>query len=309
LFPHRETRQVYKFSLYTWNLNISWGKSLHTEMMQLGIINPKLFQDNAIHLNPITDKQLELVKDGKVIAFLDFIENDGGSDAATMMIQGNLDVSYNSSTAMFSAYDAGADLSILCPVQSGGVSIVLNVLKDINIEINENEFVSIVGSSGCGKSTLLRIMSGLEKSTKGRILYLNKPLNKPIKEIGMVFQNYSLMPWLSVEDNIGLGLKFKRLSKNEQEEIVNEYLQIIGLNYFRKSYPHQLSGGMQQRVAIARTLANDPDIVLMDEPFGALDAYSRIQLQKELLKTWEKKKKLLCLLLIALMKLSIYRIE
>ncbi len=175
-------------------------------------------------------------------------------------------------------------------VSEGGKK-ALNVLEDINLEINENEFVCIVGPSGCGKSTLLRIMSGLEKATKGRVLYLNKPLNKPIKEIGMVFQNYSLMPWLNVEDNIALGLKFKKVSKNEQLEIVDEYLQIIGLNGFRKSYPHELSGGMQQRVAIARTLANDPDIVLMDEPFGALDAYTRIQLQKELLHIWERKKK------------------
>jgi NitT/TauT family transport system ATP-binding protein/sulfonate transport system ATP-binding protein len=167
----------------------------------------------------------------------------------------------------------------------------LKVLEDINLEVNENEFVCIVGPSGCGKSTLLRIMSGLEKATKGRVLYHNKTLIEPIKEIGMVFQNYSLMPWLNVENNIALGLKFKKISKNEQQEIVDEYLQIIGLNDFRKSYPHQLSGGMQQRVAIARTLANDPDIVLMDEPFGALDAYTRIQLQRELLRIWEHQKK------------------
>lgn len=168
---------------------------------------------------------------------------------------------------------------------------ILKVLEDINLDINENEFVCIVGPSGCGKSTLLRLMSGLEKSTEGKVLYHNKPLNRPIKEIGMVFQNYSLMPWLNVEDNIALGLKFKKVSKIKQQEIVDEYLQIIGLNDFRKSYPHELSGGMQQRVAIARTLANDPDIVLMDEPFGALDAYTRIQLQRELLHIWEKKKK------------------
>lgn len=167
----------------------------------------------------------------------------------------------------------------------------LKVLEDINLEIDENEFVCIVGPSGCGKSTLLRLMAGLEKATEGRILYHDQPLSKPVKEIGMVFQNYSLMPWLNVEDNIALGLKFKKMSKEEQLKIVNKYLEIIGLNDFRKSYPHQLSGGMQQRVAIARTLANEPDVVLMDEPFGALDAYTRIQLQKELLNIWEKQKK------------------
>lgn len=116
-------------------ITISWGKSLHTGMMHLGLIKPELFQDNPIHLRPITDNQIELVKDGKVIAMLDFILNDGGSDAATMMTQGNLDVSYNSSTAIISAYDAGADLSILCPVQSGGVSIV----ADINAPYNTFE--------------------------------------------------------------------------------------------------------------------------------------------------------------------------
>lgn len=167
----------------------------------------------------------------------------------------------------------------------------LEVLEDINLEINENEFVCIVGPSGCGKSTLLRLMAGLEKATKGRVLYRDKPLSEPIKEIGMIFQNYSLMPWLNVENNIALGLKFKGVPKIEQQEIVDEYLEIIGLNDFRKSYPHELSGGMQQRVAIARTLVNDPDVVLMDEPFGALDAYTRIQLQKELLRIWENHKK------------------
>lgn len=167
----------------------------------------------------------------------------------------------------------------------------LEVLRDISLEIQENEFLCIVGPSGCGKSTLLRIMSGLENATGGRILYREKALTEPTKDIGMVFQNYSLMPWLNVEDNIALGLKLKRLSKKKKKEIVDKYLDIIGLKDFRKSSPHELSGGMQQRVAIARSLANDPDVVLMDEPFGALDAYTRIQLQKELLRIWEKDKK------------------
>jgi ABC-type nitrate/sulfonate/bicarbonate transport system ATPase subunit len=172
-----------------------------------------------------------------------------------------------------------------------GKNNYLKVLDNINLEINENEFICIVGPSGCGKSTLLRIMAGLEKATEGRILYRDNPLSEPIREIGMIFQNYSLMPWLNVEDNIALGLKFKGVPKSKQQEIVDEYLEIIGLNDFCKSYPHELSGGMQQRVAIARTLANDPDVVLMDEPFGALDAYTRIQLQKELLRIWENHKK------------------
>lgn len=167
----------------------------------------------------------------------------------------------------------------------------LTVLQDINVDIQENEFVCIVGPSGCGKSTLLRLIAGLESPTEGNVLYRGENLTKPRKEIGMVFQNYSLMPWLNVEDNIAMGLNFKRVSKKEKKETVDEYLEIIGLEKFRKSYPHELSGGMQQRVAIARTLANNPDVVLMDEPFGALDAYTRIILQKELLRIWEKHKK------------------
>lgn len=167
----------------------------------------------------------------------------------------------------------------------------LSVLENININILENEFVCIVGPSGCGKSTLLRIIAGLEPSTEGNVIFRGENLTKPCKEIGMVFQNYSLMPWLNVEDNISMGLNFKRGSKLEKKEIVDKFLKIIGLEDFRKSYPHELSGGMQQRVAIARALANNPDVVLMDEPFGALDAYTRILLQKELLRIWEYDKK------------------
>lgn len=167
----------------------------------------------------------------------------------------------------------------------------LLVIKDADIEIKENEFVCLVGPSGCGKSTLLRMLAGLDTPTKGTIYFKDKPLCAPTKDIGMVFQNYSLMPWLNVEDNIAMGLKFQGVSKEGQKAVIDEYLEIIGLTKFRKSYPHQLSGGMQQRVAIARSLANDPEVVLMDEPFGALDAHTRIQLQKELLRIWERHKK------------------
>lgn len=167
----------------------------------------------------------------------------------------------------------------------------LLVIKEINLTIKENEFVCLVGPSGCGKSTLLRMMAGLEPASSGNILYRGKPHHKPTKDIGLVFQNYSLMPWLNVEDNISMGLKINKKSNKERQQIVDEYLNMIGLERFRNSYPHELSGGMQQRVAIARSLANDPDVVLMDEPFGALDAYTRIQLQKELLRIWQNHKK------------------
>ncbi len=167
----------------------------------------------------------------------------------------------------------------------------LDVLEDININVKENEFVCIIGPSGCGKSTLLRVIAGLEPATDGEVFYRGEKLVKPRREIGMVFQNYSLMPWLSVEDNISMGLNFKKASKEEKKKTVDKFLGIVGLENFRKSYPYELSGGMQQRVAIARALANSPDVLLMDEPFGALDAYTRILLQKELLRIWEYDKR------------------
>ena len=167
----------------------------------------------------------------------------------------------------------------------------LAVLENINVSVPENEFVCIIGPSGCGKSTLLRIVSGLEEATGGQVLYRGKPHNKPKKDIGVVFQNYSLMPWLNVADNIALGLRFNKVGAKDIDKTVDRYLKIIGMEKFRNAYPYELSGGMQQRVAIARTLANDPDVVLMDEPFGALDAYTRIVLQRELLRIWEDNKK------------------
>ena len=165
------------------------------------------------------------------------------------------------------------------------------VLENINIDVEKNEFVCLLGPSGCGKSTLLRILAGLQKATHGDVFFENNIHTKPSSDIGMVFQNYSLMPWLNVEQNIKLGLDFKKCSNKEKEQEVSEYINIIRMDKFRKSMPHELSGGMQQRVAIARTLAAAPKIILMDEPFGALDAYTRIVLQKELLNIWGKEKK------------------
>lgn len=167
----------------------------------------------------------------------------------------------------------------------------VRALDKVNLTIKENEFICILGPSGCGKSTLLRIISGLDSSTSGNILFKGNVHTKPCKEIGMVFQNYSLMPWLNVLDNISLGLNFAKASKNNRQKVALEYLDMIGMKDFAKSMPHELSGGMQQRVAIARSLANNPDVLLMDEPFGALDAYTRIILQKELLHIWEHHKK------------------
>ncbi|MEG2017694.1 MAG: ABC transporter ATP-binding protein [Clostridium sp.] len=164
-------------------------------------------------------------------------------------------------------------------------------LGNVNLSVPESEFVCILGPSGCGKSTMLRIIAGLESATEGEVIYRGKPITGAHKEIGMVFQNYSLMPWLNVRDNIALGLNFAGIGKKERLEQAEYYMEMIHMQEFAKAFPYELSGGMQQRVAIARALANDPDVLLMDEPFGALDAYTRIVLQQELLSIWEKHKK------------------
>lgn len=168
---------------------------------------------------------------------------------------------------------------------------VVSALAPCTFDIAENEFVCIVGPSGCGKSTLLRIVSGLESATQGRALYKGEPVVRPKKDIGMVFQQYSLLPWRNVADNITLGLEAAGIPRNEREKTAAEYLSLIKMESFAQAYPYELSGGMQQRVAIARALANDPQVLLMDEPFGALDAHTRILMQRELLRIWEQNKK------------------
>ncbi len=163
-------------------------------------------------------------------------------------------------------------------------------LKAINIEILDNEFICIVGPSGCGKSTLLRILAGLEDATSGEIILDDKILNGPGADRGMVFQAYTLFPWKSVEKNIRFGLDLKKTQKEEADAIVDRYLNLVGLTEFRKSLPKQLSGGMKQRVAIARALANNPKVLLMDEPFGALDPDTKANMQLLLRELWEKEK-------------------
>ena len=167
----------------------------------------------------------------------------------------------------------------------------VRALEDINIDIDKNDFICIVGPSGCGKSTLLRIIASLETATYGEALYKGVKIENPSSEIGMIFQNYSLLQWRNVIDNIALGLEFKGIGKRQRRAKAQEYLKIINMENFEKAYPYELSGGMQQRVAIARALATNPEVLLMDEPFGALDAYTRIILQEELLRIWENDKK------------------
>ncbi|MDY0275456.1 MAG: ABC transporter ATP-binding protein [Desulfomicrobium sp.] len=168
---------------------------------------------------------------------------------------------------------------------------IINALKSINLDIPENSFTVIVGPSGCGKSTLLRIMAGLEKCSSGKIVYRNKNQEKPRKEIGMIFQEYSLFPWRTILDNVCMGMEFAKKNIKIRKEKGAKYLSLVGLSQYGNVFPYELSGGMRQRVAIARALANDPDVLLMDEPFGAVDAYTRILLQKRLLNIWQKHKK------------------
>jgi NitT/TauT family transport system ATP-binding protein len=164
----------------------------------------------------------------------------------------------------------------------------LMVLQDINFKLYPREFVCLVGSSGCGKSTLLNIVAGLIKPTAGEVLVDGKVVTGPGSDRGMVFQGYTLYPWLTVAQNIAFGLQLRKLPKSEQRERVAYFLNVVGLTQFANSHPKQLSGGMKQRVAIARALANEPAVLLMDEPFGALDAQTKEQMQQFLMELWEQ---------------------
>ena len=166
----------------------------------------------------------------------------------------------------------------------------LRAIDNISIDIKDSEFICIVGPSGCGKSTLLRMIAGLEPITGGHITVGGKVVSSPTPSIGFVFQEYTLFPWRTVQKNVEFGLELKNVPPAEREKIADKYIDMVGLSKFRDSYPHQLSGGMKQRIAIARTLAVGPDILLMDEPFGALDAQTRNILQEQLLDIWEKEK-------------------
>lgn len=158
----------------------------------------------------------------------------------------------------------------------------------INLAVRPGEFMAIVGPSGCGKSTLLDLLAGLSKPTSGQILLDGKPITGPGLDRGIVFQQYALFPWRTAETNIEFGLEAKGIRAKERKERARHYLSLVGLSGFENRYPHELSGGMKQRVAIARSLAFDPEVLLMDEPFAALDAQTRESLQDELLRIWEQ---------------------
>src|SRR3989441_3121940 len=173
----------------------------------------------------------------------------------------------------------------------------IQALRDVNLEVADafaadgrdvGEFRVLLGPSGCGKSTILRIIAGLDRPDTGEVLVNGKPVEGPGRDRGMVFQKYTSFPWLTVEDNIGYGLKINRVPAEERRNTVNKLIEAVGLSGFAKVYPDTLSGGMQQRVAIARTLALRPQVILMDEPFGALDAQTRTDMQELLLRIWDE---------------------
>ena len=162
------------------------------------------------------------------------------------------------------------------------------VFDDVSLDIHRREFVSIIGPSGCGKSTFIRMVAGLDEASGGEILLDGKPVTGPGPDRGMVFQGYTLFPWRTVKQNVMFGLEMQSRSSVAAEGTAREWLEMVGLSRFEDSYPHELSGGMKQRVAIARALANEPRILIMDEPFGALDALTRAKMQTYLLQIWKK---------------------
>ena len=164
----------------------------------------------------------------------------------------------------------------------------VHALENIDLTVQKGEFICLIGASGCGKSTLLRIIAGFEQATSGSINMYGAPITKPGPDRGVVFQDYALFPWLTVRENIIFGPRQRGLPKEHADKIGAEFMEMVGLSAFADRFPAQLSGGMKQRVAIARVLANDADILLMDEPFGALDALTREKLQEDLLEIWQR---------------------
>ena len=161
-------------------------------------------------------------------------------------------------------------------------------LQNVNLNINPGEFVSLIGPSGCGKSTLLRLIVGLDQPSEGKVLLDGEKVSGTHYERGLVFQDPTLFPWLNVQDNIASGLIARNIL-HERKILIPEYIKLVGLKGFENSYPHQLSGGMAQRVALARALINHPKVLLMDEPLGALDAFTRMYMQDEILRIWDKR--------------------
>src|SRR5690349_21604804 len=178
-----------------------------------------------------------------------------------------------------------ADITMKYRTRRGAEVIAVD---DLSLAVADREFVSIVGPSGCGKSTLLRVVAGLVEPSSGEVLINGRRVDGPGADRGMVFQSYTLFPWLTVQGNVEFGSRLKAMPAAERTSVAREYIEMVGLAGFEHHYPKELSGGMMQRVAIARALANDPDVLLMDEPFGALDAQTRIIMQELLVTLWQR---------------------
>jgi ABC-type nitrate/sulfonate/bicarbonate transport system ATPase subunit len=181
------------------------------------------------------------------------------------------------------------DISVVFPRRRGGSTVAI---ENLTLAVRDQEFVCIVGPSGCGKSTLLRVVAGLIRPTSGDVLLDGVRVEAPGADRGMVFQSYTLFPWLTVQGNVEFGLRLRGLPAGTCARTAQRYIDLVGLTGFERAYPKELSGGMMQRVAIARSLANDPEVLLMDEPFGALDAQTRVLMQELLLRVWEQTRKM-----------------
>lgn len=187
---------------------------------------------------------------------------------------------------------ASVSINDLTKVYSGGKDKEsVTALEEVSIDIQDKEFFSILGPSGCGKTTLLKIIDGVIDFDQGEVLLDGSPIEGSGQDRGMVFQNFNLLPWRTVEENVKFGMEIEGIDKETQNEVAEKFINLVGLDGFSDHYPHELSGGMQQRVGIARAFAIDPEVLLMDEPFGALDAQTREFLQNELLRIWESQKK------------------
>jgi ABC-type nitrate/sulfonate/bicarbonate transport system ATPase subunit len=177
------------------------------------------------------------------------------------------------------------DITMTFRARRGGEIIAVD---NLSLDVAEREFITIVGPSGCGKSTLLRVVAGLVRPARGDVLLDGRHITGPGADRGMVFQSYTLFPWLTVQGNVEFGPRLKHMPAAERARLAHEYIELVGLQGFERSYPKELSGGMMQRVAIARALANDPEVLLMDEPFGALDAQTRSIMQELLVTIWQR---------------------
>jgi NitT/TauT family transport system ATP-binding protein len=168
----------------------------------------------------------------------------------------------------------------------------VRILDDVSLKVEDGRFLAILGASGCGKTTLLRIVAGLEEANEGKVFFRGEEITKPSAQWGMVFQDHALFPWRNVRENVELGLEIKGLKKEERRELAVKYLTLVGLSDHLTKLPNELSGGMKHRVALARTLASNPSMFLMDEPFAALDTQTKKELQRELLQIWSMEKKM-----------------